>query len=515
MLLRRCPRLCQRYYRHPRSRRPVLHQRPPRRQRHLRLHWRRHRRHPRLHRHPRYRRRQLRQLRRLRWHRHRGFGLREMGKPDTVDPDTVFQLASFSKPIASTIVAAVVSDGTVAWDSRISDIDTTFQLHDAYPTAQVTIRDLFAHRSGLFGEGGNDLEGLGFDRDEIVHRLRYLRPASSFRAGYAYSNFGVTEGALATAKATGRSWEDIADEKLYRPLGMRSTSSRYTDFLMRANRASLHVRLNGIWTALVKRNPDAQSPAGGVSSNARDLAEWMHLELGNGKYAGKPLIKQAAIEETHLPTIMRGRNPITGDPAFYGLGWNVDYGEHGVVWGHAGAFSQGARTVVNLIPSEQLGIVVVANAFPIGVPEGIADTFFDLVFAGKPSREWVKAWNEIYDSHFGPATIKAAIAPYATPPASPTPAMPLSAYAGTYANDYVGDIRVVVANGALELQVGPAGRTYPLKHFDRDLFVYAPFPETPDWVVSVTFAMGAAQRATQVTIENLNDDGQGVLLRVE
>jgi CubicO group peptidase (beta-lactamase class C family) len=324
-----------------------------------------------------------------------GFGVREVGKPDPVDTDTVFQLASFSKPISSTIVAALVTDRVVSWDSRIADLDPSFKLHDAYPTEQVTVTDLFNHRSGLSGNAGNDLEDLGFDRATILSRLHYLKPTSSFRAGYAYSNFGLTEGAVAAAKPTGKSWEEVSEEKLYKPLGMSSTSSRYADFLTHENRAELHVPVDGKWTALVKRDPDPQAPAGGMSSNARDVAQWMRLELGNGKYNGVQLIKEEAIAPTHEPLFNRGENPVTGSPSFYGRGWNIDFGRYGTVWGHAGAFSQGARTLVELLPSEQLGIVVLANAFPTGVPEGLADTFFDLVFKGAPTGDWTSQWNDL------------------------------------------------------------------------------------------------------------------------
>jgi hypothetical protein len=175
-------------------------------------------------------------------------------------------------PISSTIVAALVTDRVVSWDSRIADLDPSFKLHDAYPTEQVTVTDLFNHRSGLSGNAGNDLEDLGFDRATILSRLHYLKPTSSFRAGYAYSNFGLTEGAVAAAKPTGKSWEEVSEEKLYKPLGMSSTSSRYADFLTHENRAELHVPVDGKWTALVKRDPDPQAPAGGMSSNARDVA---------------------------------------------------------------------------------------------------------------------------------------------------------------------------------------------------------------------------------------------------
>jgi CubicO group peptidase (beta-lactamase class C family) len=200
----------------------------------------------------------------------KGFGLREAGKVETVDPDTVFQLASFSKPISSTIVAALVSDGVVSWDSRVTDLNPSFRLRDPYPTAELTIRDLFAHRSGLPGAAGNELEDIGYGRSDVLARLRLVPPSSSFRAGYSYSNFGLTEGAIAAAKPTGKDWETIAEERLYRPLGMTSTSSRYADFLARANRAALHIKVDGAWTARLKRDPDAQAPAGGVSSSARD-----------------------------------------------------------------------------------------------------------------------------------------------------------------------------------------------------------------------------------------------------
>jgi CubicO group peptidase (beta-lactamase class C family) len=441
----------------------------------------------------------------------KGFGVREAGTGEAVDADTVFQLASLSKPIASTVVAALVGD-KVSWDSRIADIDPTFQLYEAYPSAQVTIRDLFAHRSGLPGNAGNELEQLGYDRDTILRRIRLVKPESSFRSKFSYSNFGLTEGAVAAAKATGMSWEDASDAKLYQPLGMSSTSSRYEDFLSRSNRASLHAMIDGKWQAAVKLDPDPQSPAGGVSSSARDLAQWLRLVLGNGNYDGEELIKTNAIAQTHLPLMQRGKSP-SGGWSFYGLGWNVEYGRYGEVWSHAGAFSHGARTIASLIPAEQLGIAVLSNGFPTGVPDGLADTFFDLVLTGQPTRDWVAAWNDLYGGLFGPA-IEAAVERYGTPPAAPLPALPLSAYAGTYANPYIGEAVVSEEDGGLEIRLGPDGKAaFPLSHFDRDLFTYRPTAEMPTVPFAVSFTIGPDEKATQVTLEDLNELGFGVLTR--
>ena len=208
----------------------------------------------------------------------------------------------------------------------------------------MTIRDLFSHRSGLGGTVGNELVGLGYDRATVLHRLRYVEPASSFRSAYSYSNAGISEGAFAAAKPTGKSWEEVSDEKLYQPLGMTSTSSRYDDFLSRTNRAAMHIRVDGKWTPAVKFDSDELTPAYGVSSNVKDLAQWVRLQLAGGKYDGKQLISEDALAETHLPTILMGKNAM-GNPDWYGLGWDVSYNEDGALnLSHAGAFTQGART---------------------------------------------------------------------------------------------------------------------------------------------------------------------------
>jgi CubicO group peptidase (beta-lactamase class C family) len=439
------------------------------------------------------------------------FGVRDIGKPEPMQTDTVFQLASVSKPLAATVVAALVSEGKVSWDSRIRDIDPGFALFDELASAQVTVGDLFAHRSGLPGNVGNDIEELGFTQGEILQRLRLARPAYSFRNGYAYSNFGLTEAAVAAARISGSSWEETSEEKLYKPLGMASTSSRYRDFVTRANRAALHVPRDGQWASFTRRNADAQAPAGGASSNVHDLAQWLRLVLAGGQRDGRKMIATPAFQQMLVPASVRGLDPTTGTPAYYARGWAVDYRSHGVEWSHAGAFSAGVRSLVRLVPGEQLGIVVLANAFPSGVPEGIAATFFDLVFAGEPTKDWVAladaSFETAYEASMKPGRI------YSTPPASPNPAMAPSSYVGDYANDYVGSARIMESGGSLFMELGPAARRFPLTHFNRDIFTYAPIAEAPDARRSVSFVIGPDGRAAEVTIEDLNEDGLGRLTR--
>src|SRR5438876_5591460 len=153
----------------------------------------------------------------------KGFGVRDTSAKVPIDADTVFQLASLSKPIGSTVVAELVGEGKITWDSKLSVLDPTFAMFDPWVTREVTIRDMCAHRSGLPEHAGDLLEDLGFTRAEILHRLRYQHPGSSFRSHYAYTNFGMTEGGVAAAKAYGLEWEQAAEEKLFKPLGMSST----------------------------------------------------------------------------------------------------------------------------------------------------------------------------------------------------------------------------------------------------------------------------------------------------
>src|SRR5262249_9796607 len=129
-----------------------------------------------------------------------GLGVREVGKADRVDANTVFQLASVSKPITSTILAILVSLGIIDWDDPVGNLDPDFRLYDSLASRNLTLRDLLCHRSGLGDHEGDLLEDLGYDRATVLHRLRFAKPDSSFRSTYAYTNFGITEAAVAAAR---------------------------------------------------------------------------------------------------------------------------------------------------------------------------------------------------------------------------------------------------------------------------------------------------------------------------
>jgi len=442
----------------------------------------------------------------------KGFGVRDVNTKTPVDADTVFQLASLSKPIGSTVVGALVGEGKITWDSKLSVLDPTFAMFDPWVTHEITIRDMYAHRSGLPEHAGDLLEDLGFTRAEILHRLRYQHPASSFRSHYAYTNFGMTEGGIAAAKAYGLEWEQAAEEKLFKPLGMSSTSSRYANFVTRTNKALGHVLVDGKWMQKFKRDPDAQSPTGGVSSSVNDLAKWLRLQLANGKFDGKQVVDNDALAETHHPHMLTGFNPFTQLPTFYGLGWNVSYDPEGRLrLNHSGAFGLGAATYVNLVPGEQLGIVVLTNAYPLGIAEALGTTFMDIALYGKPTQDWFALFKQVYSN---PAAIGTVLGfDYSKPPASRAPALRNSAYVGRYTNDYFGGISIIEKDDGLAILQGPKNKTFPMKHYDRDTFTYETEGENAVGRSGITFTIGSDGKATQVIVENLNVRGEGTFKR--
>src|SRR6184192_2288393 len=384
----------------------------------------------------------------------KGFGVRDMSTNVSVDADTVFQLASVSKSIGSTVVAELVGQGKITWDSKLSGLDPTFEMFDPWATREITIRDMYAHRSGLPEHAGDLLEDLGFTRAEILYRLRYQHPASSFRSHYAYTNFGMTEGGIAAANAYGLEWEEAAAQRLYKPLGMTATSSRYADFVARPNKALGHVLVDGKWVQKFKRDPDTESPAGGVSSSVNDLTKWMRLQLANGKFEGKQIVDEKALTETHHPHMLTGFNPFTQLPTFYGLGWNVSYDPEGRLrLNHSGAFALGAATHVNLVPDEQLGIVVLTNAYPIGMAEALGTTFLDMALYGKPSQDWIALFKKVFSDPAAVGTILGF--DYSKPPLSSAPALKNGAYVGKFTNDFFGDISIVEKDGGLAIVEGP------------------------------------------------------------
>ncbi|MFP3343848.1 serine hydrolase [Halomonas sp. SIMBA_159] len=438
----------------------------------------------------------------------RGWGLRAEGTEEQVDADTVFLLASLSKSVGATVVAAQVTDGIVSWDDPIRNHLPWFDLGDPWVSNHITIGDLYAHRSGLPDHAGDDLEDVGYDRRAVLERLSLL-PMGRFRADYAYTNFGLTAAAEAVAAATGKDWATLSEESLYGPLGMEVTSSRHADFMARDNRAASHVPdANGFRVADL-RQPDEQSPAGGVSSSARDMAKWMKLVLSSGRFEGQQLIAPEALVPALSPHSISGHPSDAADRAgTYGYGFGVGVRPSGrVVLSHSGAFAFGAATSYSMLPDLGLGVIVLTNASPTGLPEALTASFLDRAEFGVEQRDWLAAYGPRIAPLSAPVGDMVGVAPQAEP-SEPRSA---GAYTGDYNNAYFGAAKVRETADGLVLEVGPAPQRLRLNHWDGDRFVAFPVTENqPEGSVSlVEFTMGADGQAESVTVEHLNEAGLG------
>jgi CubicO group peptidase (beta-lactamase class C family) len=443
-----------------------------------------------------------------------GFGVRRVGTTDTVDADTVFQIASLSKSLAGTVVAHQVGRGIVSWETPLQKYLPWFALNDPWITTHVTIGDMFAHRSGLPDHAGDELEDLGYDRDQVLRRLRFAK-LHSFRDEYAYTNFGLTAAAEAVAAASHTDWATLSEQVLYGPLGMTSTSSRYSDFIGRPNHAAGHVLVNGKYEAKYQRQPDAQSAAGGVSSSANDMARWMSLILQGGMFDGKPIIVADALLPAITAQIVSSPSHAPAARAgFYGYGFNVGTQPSGrVALGHSGGFALGAATNYVMIPSLGVGITVLSNAAPIGAVEALGMDFADLVQFGVVTRDWLAAYGTLMQPMSTPTGSLVGKAP----PAHAASAGQPGDYAGTYHNDYFGDLAVVWRDDSLLLVLSPKRTEYRLSHWDGSVFTFEPLGENANAgsISKVTFTMNADGRATEVDVEFFDSTGWGTFARLQ
>ncbi len=445
-----------------------------------------------------------------------GFGVRRVGEPETIDADTVFQLASVSKPVATTIVAGVVGRGVANWTDPVITWNPEFALSDPYVTANATLADLLSHRSGLYTGAGDLLEDLGWDREHILGLLDQ-QPLDAFRSTYNYSNFGVTEGGVSAADAMQMPWEDLADSMLLDPLGMDSSSYRHADYEARKNKARIHTRVgpaeDKVWEARYVRNADAEAPAGGLSSSVNDMVQFLRLQLGNGTVDGTELIDGDALQVTHVPHQELRQPTVPGvRTEFYGLGWNVSTDDQGRVrLGHSGAFLLGAATTVSLMQSEQLGIVTLTNGQPHGIPEAINNSFFDAAQYGQQKVDWLGAFSSAFQGLYAEGVDPK----WTNPPASPAPPAAESAYVGTYQNPYYGPLTVTSDGGALSMSLGPPASptTFILTPFDGSTFTFETVGENATGTSGAEFTLGPDGNATTVVLAAYDTRGLGTFTR--
>lgn len=293
----------------------------------------------------------------------KGYGVRKLGDPTPVDEFTMFAIGSNTKAFTTAALATLVDEGKLAWDDPVYQRLPGFVMYDPYVSHEMTIRDLLTHRSGM-GLGEGDLlfwPHTTYTREEVIYKLRFMKPQSSFRSHYAYDNLlYMTAGQIIPA-VTGISWDDYIPRRIFAPLGMRHSVTSNKLFKPGDDYAWPHSRVEGKLQVIPLEDLDNAGPAGSINSCAADMAEWVQLQLNRGKFVdrdGHLFTEQRSKEmwtpQTILPT---GEPPaplaaLKSNFADYALGWGLrDYHGRKLV-GHTGGVG-GYVSRVMLVPEEK------------------------------------------------------------------------------------------------------------------------------------------------------------------
>jgi CubicO group peptidase (beta-lactamase class C family) len=394
-----------------------------------------------------------------------GYGVRTLGSPETVDENTVFDTASLSKSFTAAVIATLVDEGRMRWDDPVRRYLPQLEFVDPYRTANVTVRDLLAHRIGV-EQGTAMFRFTGYDIAEVIRRMRFLEERDPFRTSMIYFNLGYAALGEAAAAAAKTAFVDLVRTRLLQPLGMHDSTAGVSHTLA-PNHASSHGIVDGRHVPIRTKKLDNLQGANAVNSTARDMARWLLFSLGDGTWEGKRIISAEAMEEMHAPQVV-----IPTTAAFrtarnvrffaaYGLGWQVmDYGGHRMLW-HSGS-ADGMPVYMCILPDDRLGVLVMTNSWESGTLHGaLAARILDTLL-GNPLQDTAAGAIEAQ---------RRASAPAPEPPriANTKPSRPLDAYAGTYVDTLYGDMVITHDGGKLTLQFG-GGEKADLEHWQYDLF---------------------------------------------
>jgi len=449
----------------------------------------------------------------------RGYGVREIGRPEAVDEDTLFAIASNTKAFTCAALSLLIEEGRLSWDDRVVDRLPGFQMDDPWVTREVRVRDLVTHRAGL-GLGAGDLmwwPPTNFSRAEIVAGIRHLQPASSFRSRYAYNNVMFVAAGELVAAVSGDSWDDFVRQRVLEPLGMTRTLTTSASLAGEANRASPHIRLEGVTRAIAPGPFDNAAAAAGIRSSAADLSRWLRMLLtcsgaGDEERGEGCLLEASSIDEMWTAQIARrpkkpraGLEKTASSFVAYGLGFGLrEEGGHKIV-SHSGALP-GFYSRVSLVPDQGLGLVVLTNQESEPALDSIDRVLRD-AFLGPPEPpvDWVQAFGDAARAEAEEAEAKVAEAA-ARRETTSRPSLPLSAYVGRYRDPWYGAATVEPAGeGLVFTMTRTPHMVADLEPWQHDTFVarwrQAFMSDTAPADAYVTFWIGPEGSVEKVTLK--------------
>jgi CubicO group peptidase (beta-lactamase class C family) len=409
----------------------------------------------------------------------KGYGVRTLGKPDRVDSLTRFGIASNTKAFTATALAILVERGKLKWDAPVRTYLPDFAMYDPFVTREITVRDLLVHRSGL-GLGAGDLlwwPASTYTRAEIAQRLRYIKPATSFRSAYAYDNVLYLVAGQLIEKLSGKSWEDFIKAELLEPLGMSHSTVRHADAASGGNVATTHAEVDGKVVPVPPMTSDNTNPAGGINAGAADIARWMITQLDSGRTPeGKRLWSPGSARELWTgvtPMPIGGANPalapLRASFNLYALGFGVrDYRGQKML-SHTGGLP-GYVSEILMLPDQRVGVAVFTNQESSAAFRSITLAVLDHYLGVQPAWDWLGGYRTLdAQAHAALATETVKETARDT---TVRPTLPLARYAATYQDVWYGDVAVALKDGRLTMTFSHTPElTGVLEHQKGDAFI--------------------------------------------
>lgn len=388
-----------------------------------------------------------------------GFGTLKRGSDTPVDEHTLFAIASNTKAFTTALLAMLVEEGKIDWDDRVREYLPYFELADPRASAEMTIRDLVCHRSGL-GTFSGDLLWFGtpYNAADILKRARHLRPTGMFRADYGYSNLMFLAAGEVLSVASGKTWDQLVKEKVFDPLGMNRTVTSVRALSQLAKVATPHKSLGDDAKPIDWYNWDNMLAAGGIISSVHDMSLWLKVQLKRGAIdESKRIFSEDSAEEMwNSQTLV----PISADARkkrpevhfrSYGLGWVLnDYYGRKIV-SHGGGYD-GMFSKVIMVPEEQFAVVVLTNSMT-DASNAIALQTVDDVLRIESGHTWHPELREAYMKSFREHQDQVA---QVIRPAEGLPTnVALDPYSGTFRCSMYGDAIVMREANNLTLALTP------------------------------------------------------------
>ncbi len=403
-----------------------------------------------------------------------GYGVKEFGKKEKVDGNTLFQIASNTKAFTACALGILVDRGLISWDDKVIDYLPYFQLYDPYVTNEMTIRDCLTHRSGLGTFSGDLLwYKTTYSREEIIRRARYLKPEFSFRSDFGYSNLMYLTAGEIIPVVTGKSWDDFIRNEFFIPLEMKNSNTSITKFAGNKNVAQAHLVEPEEEPIVIQHcNWDNAAPAAAINSSINDMLKWIKFQLNNGIWNGDTILNPDIIWETRAaqnPQYL-SKNAATfykRQFSAYALGWST-YDFNGFKVIEHGGGSDGMISKVAMIPSQGLGFVILTNSINY-LPDALMYHILDQYFNTENYN-----WSSDFYQYFHYRSLeqkKERIEAAENRKKETQPSLDLQAYTGLYGGDLYGNAEVTIENGKLVVSLLPAPELVgDLSHWHFDTF---------------------------------------------